>query len=127
SYTVTASLTPTETLTPTHTPTITPTFTPSNTPTETPTPTVTPTSTVLCRVYNPPGNEAVRVRPDPSTRNAVIGFLPPNTGADVTRQERGPADGRLWFFITAQIEGGSLSGWVRADTVTQVFSACPQF
>ncbi len=126
SYTVTPSLTPTETPTPTHTPTITPTFTPSLTPTVTDTPTITPTPPVLCRVINI-GADAIRVRSQSSTRpdSAIIGFLPARAAADVLRQDRSIVDGRVWYFINAQIEGGSsIAGWVRNDTVTPLDN-CP--
>ncbi|MEO8610194.1 MAG: SH3 domain-containing protein, partial [Chloroflexota bacterium] len=124
SFTATASLTPTETATPTHTPTITPTFTPSLTPTDTLTPTITPTLTTLCRIFNG-GQDAVRIRSDPSTTQGFVGFLPQNAFADVTEQTRA-SDGRLWFKITVQIDAASITGWVRSDTVQQPFSNCPQ-
>lgn len=124
SYTVTASMTPTETHTPTHTATITPTYTPSLTPTDTLTPTITPTPPVLCTVVNL-SDGAIRVRSDPSVRpDNLIGFLPRGIAAEVVRQERSAADNRLWYQISAQIEGGRLIGWVRFDTVTQI-TACP--
>lgn len=124
SYTVTASMTPTETYTPTHTPTVTPTFTPSLTPTDTLTPTITPTPPVLCTVVNL-SEGAIRVRSDPSVRpDNLIGFLPRGIAAEVVRQERSAADNRLWYLISAQIEGGRLVGWVRFDTVTQITN-CP--
>ncbi|MBZ0284567.1 MAG: tetratricopeptide repeat protein [Anaerolineae bacterium] len=127
SYTVTASLTPTETATSTHTPTITPTLTPSSTPTITETPQPTNTPTILCRIINI-GDNAIRVRAQASTRSdsAVIGFLPPRAAADVLRQDRSTIDGRVWFYISAQIEGGRVEGWVRIDTVTQLDN-CPAF
>jgi hypothetical protein len=69
------------------------------------------------------GADSVRIRPDPSTRS-LIGFLPPNVFADVAEQTRG-SDGRIWFKINALIEGGSITGWVRSDTVSQPFANCP--
>jgi hypothetical protein len=123
SFTATASLTPTETATSTHTPTITPSLTPSLTPTDTLTPTITPTPTLLCRIFNS-GGDGIRVRSDPSTRLSPIGTLPSGTAADVLRQDRSASDGRIWFYITFQVESAVISGWVRSDTVTQL-TTCP--
>jgi tetratricopeptide (TPR) repeat protein len=128
SFTATASLTPTETATSTHTPTITLTFTPTLTPTITDTPTSTSTAAVLCRVINL-SDAPINVRIQPTSRgdSTVIGRLPPRVAADVLRQDRSSADGRIWFYISAQIEGGSISGWVRIDTVVQLTNDCPPF
>lgn len=127
SFTPTASLTPTETPTSTHTATVTPTLTPSMTPTATLTPTITNTPPVLCRIINVSDN-SIRVRSQPSTRtdSVIIGFLPPRSAADVVRQERSSTDGRIWYFISAQIEGSKIEGWVRNDTVTPL-EDCPVF
>jgi hypothetical protein len=81
---------------------------------------------VLCRIFNSGQGDIVNVRSEPSTRLSPIGRLPPNTAADVLRQERSASDGRIWYYITFQVESASISGWVRADTVIQM-SACPTF
>lgn len=100
---------PPATLTPTHTASFTP----------------TPTPPILCRVTNLNGAE-IRVRFQADTNARVIGFLPPNTIADVIRQERSSADSRVWYLIAAQIEDNRIEGWVLNDTVTQVAN-CPAF
>lgn len=127
SFTPTASLTPTETPTSTHTATVTPTLTPSMTSTATLTPTITNTPPVLCRIINVSDN-SIRVRSLPSTQanSFIIGFLPPRSAADVVRQERSSTDGRIWYFISSQIEGSKIEGWVRNDTVTPLEN-CPTF
>ncbi len=122
SWTVTASLTPTHTNTPTHTPTITATLTPSDTPTPTETPTVTPTLAILCQVFA--SNQSVNVRGRPSVTASLIGIIPAGQIARVTGQQMSNQDGRLWYLVTADIEGASVSGWIRSDTVREVV-ACP--
>jgi tetratricopeptide (TPR) repeat protein len=123
SWTVTPSLTPTDTPSPTHTPTITPTFTPSDTPTVTDTPTITPTQPVLCRVFVQ-NLEGVNVRSRPTTLVPRVGVIPRGTAMDVVRQELGPNDGRVWFFVYADIEGAVIQGWLRGDTVIEI-TDCP--
>lgn len=125
SYTVTPSLTPTDTPSPTHTPTITPTLTPSETPTPTLTPTVTPTLTVLCVVVNFSDNPA-RIRSNPTTGpgSVIAGFLYKGVAANVIAQQRGTTDNALWYQVSVQIEGASVTGWMRFDTVQQI-SPCP--
>lgn len=125
SYTVTPSLTPTDTPSPTHTPTITPTYTPSETPTPTLTPTVTPTLTVLCVVVNFSDNPA-RIRSNPTTGpgSVIAGFLYKGVAANVIAQQRGTTDNALWYQVQVQLEGASVTGWMRFDTVQQI-SPCP--
>ncbi|MBI5667008.1 MAG: hypothetical protein HZC41_03300 [Chloroflexi bacterium] len=125
SYTVTPSLTPTDTPSPTHTPTITPTLTPSDTPTLTLTPTITPTLTVLCVVINFSDNPA-RIRSNPTTGpgSVIAGFLYKGVAANVIAQQRGTVDNALWYQVQVQLEGASVTGWMRYDTVQQI-SPCP--
>lgn len=125
SYTVTPSLTPTDTPSPTHTPTITPTLTPTETPTPTLTPTITPTLTVLCVVINFSDNPA-RIRSNPSTGpgSVIAGFLYKGVAANVIAQQRGISDNALWYQVQVQLEGASVTGWMRFDTVQQI-SPCP--
>jgi hypothetical protein len=72
-------------------------------------------------VFNRSDN-AINVRSQASTRSEslIVGKLPAGYAADVLRQVRSSADGRIWFYISAQIEGASLTGWVRIDLVTQI-------
>jgi tetratricopeptide (TPR) repeat protein len=124
SWTVTASLTPTETATPTHTPTITATLTPSNTPTETAIPTITPTPLELCRVFVL-STDGVRVRSNPSLNSTRLTILPQGTSMNVIEQtyEQGSTS-IIWFRVRVIIEGATIVGWVRADTVTEL-TQCP--
>lgn len=129
SLTVTPSWTPTETHTPTHTLTPTPSFTPSLTPTAsvTPTPTETPINTPtpapLCRVLRQ-GDSGVFIRSRPTTQAPNVGTLPPGVAVDVMAQEREAATGIIWFRIAFVLDGASISGWIRSDTVLQ-FTNCP--
>lgn len=104
---------------PTHTATSTPTLIPTWTHTPMPTP------PILCRVTNLSDAE-LRVRSQANADATVIGFMPPNTTADVIRQEHSSAEGRIWYLIAAQIEDSRIEGWVLSDTVTQVEN-CPAF
>jgi hypothetical protein len=124
SVTVTPSLTPTETPTPTHTLTPTQTLTPSSTPTPTETPTPTATLVIQCRIYI--GRlDGINVRSRPSTQAALVGFLPSGSTADVLAIESGAQDAnQLWYRISADIEGATLQGWIRADLVVEV-TDCP--
>ncbi len=98
------------------------TINPSATPI--PSPTWTPTPATLCAVAHV-RDDNLQVRARAEVDASVIGSLPPNTIADVIRQERG-ADGRMWYLIAAQIEDSRIEGWVLSDTVTQV-EGCPAF
>jgi hypothetical protein len=119
SWTPTPSLTPTETATPTHTPTPTASYTPSLTPSDTLTPSVTPTLTELCRVFVAE-NEPINVRAQASAQSTLVGRIPPDTAMPVLRQQRSSADGRIWFYVSASIEGARIEGWVRSDLVIQM-------
>jgi tetratricopeptide (TPR) repeat protein len=118
SFTVTPSITPSVTSSPTHTPTITPTLTPSNTPT------LTNTPTRLCQIFNA-STEGINVRSLPSVNQGsqVIGRIPQSTVADVLRQDRS-SDGAVWYFVTAQIQGNRIEGWIRANLATPL-DTCP--
>lgn len=126
--TATATHTPTRTLTPTATDTPSPTFTPSNTltpshtplPTETLTPTATPT--YLCQVINIT-QEGKRVRSQPTVESALISNLPPGRAAFVLEQTR-ISEFEVWFRITFEIDGASITGWTRSDNVSES-TDCP--
>ena len=125
SYTPTASLTPTHTITPTHThtPSLTPTTT--QTPSLTPVPSATSTPPSLCRVVvlQEIGS---RLRTRPTTSATVLTLIRPGTSMDVLRQEyqEGLDNGPIWFFVRLNLDDSDLTGWVRADTVSQ-FTECP--
>ena len=122
--TPTPSFTPTDTFTPTNTPTATdtPTITPtsSNTPTPTNTSTASPTPEEICRAVVLNLN-AIRVRARPTTRTGtpIVGFLPTGTVVSILRQEREDRNpvGEIWYFVNVKVDEGSVSGWIRNDTV----------
>ncbi len=122
SWTVTPSLTPSHTNTPTHTHTPTATFTPTETPTITLTPSVTATLSELCRVFVS-GDQAINVRARPTATATRVGSIPAGTAMPVLRQERSTGqggDGRVWFYVAANIEGARIEGWIRSDLVIQM-------
>jgi len=129
SLTVTPSWTPTETNTSTHTPTPTPTYTPSSTPTTTETPSITPTSqnsptpAPLCRVLRQ-GETGVFIRSRPTTQAPNVGTLPPGVAVDVLEQTREQTTGVIWFRIEFVLDGAFVRGWIRSDTVIELFQ-CP--
>jgi tetratricopeptide (TPR) repeat protein len=124
SLTITPSETPTHTLTPTHTTTPTATYTPSDTPTITTTPTITPTPLVLCRVFVP-GPDSVRVRSEPSITALQVGLIPPGNVVEVSGQQIGSQDGRLWYLVNVTIgTSAQVRGWIRSDT-TSIVEPCP--
>ncbi|MCC6613798.1 MAG: SH3 domain-containing protein [Anaerolineae bacterium] len=129
SLTVTSSWTPTETNTSTHTPTPTPTYTPSSTPTVTETPSITPTSlntstpAPLCRVLRS-GDTGVFIRSRATTQAPNVGTLPPGVAVDVLEQTREQTTGVIWFRIEFVLDGAFVRGWIRSDTVIELFQ-CP--
>lgn len=88
-----------------------------------PTLTFTPPPVALCNVINR-DSSSLRLYTRPADDAAVIGNLPPQITASVVREERG-SDGRVWYLISALVEGESqITGWVRADTITPS-AVCP--
>ncbi|MBW4437271.1 MAG: SH3 domain-containing protein [Pleurocapsa minor GSE-CHR-MK-17-07R] len=134
SNTPTITNTPTNTATPTDTGTPTRTFTPSSTPTDTPTatntptptdtPTVTPTPVFLCQVLNTT-NENRNVRAQPDINSAQISVIPPARLASVLEQQRN-ANNELWYRLQFDIQGATVTGWVRADQLEES-TDCPDF
>jgi tetratricopeptide (TPR) repeat protein len=123
--TATPTRTPTATLTPTDTYTPTETFTPTDTHTPTWTPSVTPTPEILCQLVVTLG-DGIFVRSRATTQSSRVTTLPFGSPMNVTQQARGIDDNRVWFFITAQIDGQPISGWVREENVRpQPGSVCP--
>ncbi len=130
SLTVTPSYTPTETLTPTHTATPSPTLTPSQTatatlsPTPTDTPIASPTPAPLCRVIAS-GQDGANIRSRATVNSDRVGFLRQGIAVDVLEQTREVQTGVVWFRITFSIDGATITGWIRSDTVIQL-TGCPQ-
>ncbi len=147
SHTPTDTLTPTETGTPTDTLTPTPTYTAtetatltrtatitptaSDTPTATITPTETPTPQELCRAVVLNLNSInVRARPTTRTGTPIVGYLPTGTVVSILRQEREDRNpvGEIWYFVNVAVDDGSISGWIRNDTVVpDRAKPCPAF
>ncbi len=127
--TPTATFTATETATLTRTATITPTAT--DTPTATNTPTVTPTPQELCRAVVLNLNSInVRARPTTRTGTPIVGYLPTGTVVSILRQEREDRNpvGEIWYFVNVAVDDGSISGWIRNDTVVpDRAKPCPAF
>jgi tetratricopeptide (TPR) repeat protein len=129
SLTVTPSFTPTETLTSTHTATPSPTLTPSQTATATLTPTVTDTPIAsatpapLCRVIAA-SQDGANIRSRPTVNSDRVGFMRQGIAVDVLEQTREVATGVIWFRITFAIDGATITGWIRSDTVIQL-TGCP--
>ncbi len=125
SWTPTASTTPTHTNTPTHTATASPTMTPSATPTFTETPTITPTPLALCRVIVL-NDASIRIRSRPNISSQQLAVLASGSAMDVLEQERqeGLAEGPIWYRVRVNIDGSTIIGWVRNDTVSQL-TECP--
>jgi hypothetical protein len=80
---------------------------------------VTATLSELCRVFVAE-DEAINVRARPSAQATLVGRIPPDTAMPVLRQERSSTDGRVWFYVSANIEGARIEGWVRSDLVIQM-------
>ena len=127
--TPTATFTATETATLTRTATITPTAT--DTPTATNTPTVTPTPQEICRAVVLNLNSInVRARPTTRTGTPIVGYLPTGTVVSILRQEREDRNpvGEIWYFVNVAVDDGSISGWIRNDTVVpDRAKPCPAF
>ena len=127
--TPTATFTATETATLTRTATITPTAT--DTPTATNTPTVTPTPQEICRAVVLNLNSInVRARPTTRTGTPIVGYLPTGTVVSILRQEREERNpvGEIWYFVNVAVDDGSISGWIRNDTVVpDRAKPCPAF
>jgi hypothetical protein len=66
------------------------------------------------------GNEAINVRAQASAQATLVGRIPAGTAMPVLRQQRSTADGRIWFFVSAPIEGARIEGWIRSDLVIQM-------
>lgn len=133
--TPTDTLTPTYTYTPTPTATLTPTSTITPTATDTPTATITPTETPtpqeLCRAVVLNLNSInVRARPTTRTGTPIVGYLPTGTVVSILRQEREERNpvGEIWYFVNVAVDDGSISGWIRNDTVVpDRAKPCPAF
>ena len=129
SLTVTPSNTPTETYTPTHTSTPSPTLTPSETPTATLTPTLTdtpiasPTPAPLCRVIAAT-QDGANIRSRPTVSSDRVGFMRQGIAVDVLEQTREISTGIIWFRVVFALDGATIVGWIRSDTVIQL-TACP--
>ena len=133
--TPTDTLTPTATYTATQTATLTPTSTITPTATDTPTATITPTETPtpqeLCRAVVLNLNSInVRARPSTRTGTPIVGYLPTGTVVSILRQEREERNpvGEIWYFVNVAVDDGSISGWIRNDTVVpDRAKPCPAF
>lgn len=80
---------------------------------------------MLCQVIiaNPDG---ARVRSRPSTAASQTGALAFAQPANVVELQRGPDDGRAWYFLRAQVDTVEVQGWVREDSIRpQAGQTCP--
>ncbi|GAB4515471.1 MAG: hypothetical protein OHK0046_19050 [Anaerolineae bacterium] len=122
SQTVTPSETPSATLTPTHTPTVTQTPTFTNTPTITPIPTATPTPQTLCTVAVS-NADGINMRSQPTIASTRLAFLTSGQVLQVFEQQI--VQTIPWYRVRVVVDGNSVEGWVRSDTVQVLGAECP--
>jgi hypothetical protein len=120
-WTPTPSNTPTFTYTPSITPTPSDTPTATETPSITPTPSDTPTPSILCRVFT---TDWVNVRDQANPGARVIHYAAPGQRMDVMSRRLG-TDERLWYRVRLQVGESEITGWARADAVTDPDNECP--
>jgi flagella basal body P-ring formation protein FlgA len=88
-------------------------------------PTLTPTPEMLCQLVVTNG-DGIFVRSRATAQSSRVTTLPFGSPMNVTQQARGIDDGEIWYFITAQIDGQPISGWIPERNIrTQPGSVCP--
>jgi flagella basal body P-ring formation protein FlgA len=86
----------------------------------------TPTPQILCQVVVTQ-QDGLFVRSRATTQSSRVTTLPFGAPMNVLQQARGIDDGEIWYFITAQIDGQPISGWIPARNIrTQPGSVCPE-